>query len=132
MSRSLPVLVRVTGTHTNVGTSEETTIQLDDSSQTWLLHAFHFVVNGGSGAGSAASYQPRIGQAASFSAGDINERVAYDAQTIATDGLFINDVYATPIPIRSDANGRVYLRPGFNTGSDNDADYELYFQLVRG
>ena len=65
MSRSLPVLIRITGTHTNVGTSEETTLQLGDSSETWLLQAFHYVRSGGS----ASTYQPRIGQAASFSAG---------------------------------------------------------------
>lgn len=125
MSRSLPVLVRVTGTHTNVGTSEETTIQLDDSAATWLLHAFHYVRSGGS----AANYQPRIGQAASFSSGDINERIAYASTAV---GTAINDVYTTPIPIRSDANGRVYMKMGFDAGSDNDGDYELYFQLVRG
>ena len=125
MSRSLPVLVRVTGTHTNVGTSEETTIQLDDSAATWLLHAFHYVRSGGS----AANYQPRIGQAASLSSGDINERIAYASTAV---GTAINDVYTTPIPIRSDANGRVYMKMGFDAGSDNDGDYELYFQLVRG
>jgi len=125
MSRSLPVLVRVTGTHTNVGTSEETTIQLDDSAATWLLHAFHYVRSGGS----ASNYQPRIGQAASFSSGDINERIAYASTAV---GTAINDVYTTPIPIRSDANGRVYMKMGFDAGSDNDGDYELYFQLVRG
>jgi hypothetical protein len=125
MSRSLPVLIRITGTHTNVGTSEETTLQLGDSSETWLLQAFHYVRSGGS----ASNYQPRIGQAASFSAGDINERVAYASTAV---GTAINDIYTTPIPIRSDSNGKVYLRPGFDSGSDNDGDYELYFQLVRG
>lgn len=125
MSRDLPVLVRVTGTHTNVGTSEETTLQLGDSANTWLLHAFHYVRS----SGDASNYQPLIGQAASFSAGDINERIAYASTAV---GTAINDVYTTPIPIRSDSNGRVYLKPGFDSGSDNDGDYELYFQLVRG
>ncbi len=125
MSRSLPVLIRITGTHTNVGTSEETTLQLGDSSETWLLHSFHYVRSGGS----ASNYQPRIGQAASFSNGDINERIAYASTAV---GTAINDVYTTPIPIRSDSNGRAYLRPGFDSGSDNDGDYEHYFQLVRG
>ena len=74
MSRSLPALIRITGTHTN-------------------------------------------------------ERVAYASTAV---GTAINDIYTTPIPIRSDSNGKVYLRPGFDSGSDNDGDYELYFQLVRG
>jgi hypothetical protein len=125
MSRSLPVLIRITGTHTNVGTSEETTLQLGDSSETWLLQAFHYVRSGGS----ASNHEFRIGQAASFSNGDINERIAYASTAV---GTAINDVYTTPIPIRSDSNGRVYLRPGFDAGADNDGDYELYFQLVRG
>jgi hypothetical protein len=125
MSRSLPVLVRVAGTHTNVGTSEETSLQLGDSAKTWLIHAFHYVRSGGS----ASNYQPRIGQAASFSSGDINERIAYASTAV---GTAINDVYTTPIPIQSDSNGRVYFKPGFDSGSDNDGDYEFYFELVRG
>lgn len=126
MSRNLPVLIRITGTHTNVGTSEETTLQTGASTaETWLLVAFHYVRSGGS----ASNYQPRIGQAASFSAGDINERVAYASTAV---GTAINDVYATPIPMRSDSDGKLYFKPGFDSGSDNDGDYEFWLQMVRG
>lgn len=130
MSRNLPVLTRITGTHTNVGTSEETTLQTGASTaETWLLVAFHYVVNTGSGAGDAANYQPRIGQAASFSSGDINERVAYASTAV---GTAINDVYTTPVPMRSDSAGKLYFKPGFDSGSDNDGDYEFWLQMVRG
>ena len=86
MSRNLPVLIRITGTHTNVGTSEETTLQTGASTaEPWLLV-----------------------------------------------GTAINDVYATPIPMRSDSDGKLYFKPGFDSGSDNDGDYEFWLQMVRG
>jgi hypothetical protein len=126
----MPVYFRVAGTHTNVGTSEETTLQLPQSGgdyriEAWLLVSFHYVRSGGS----ASNYQPRLGQAASFSAGDINERLAYSSTAV---GTATNDVFSTPVPCRSDSNGRLYFKPGFDSGSDNDGEYEFWFQKVRG
>mgnify|MGYP003118055713 CR=1 FL=1 len=119
---------RASGTHTNVGTSEETTIQLPvmpGGSYIVLLVAFHYVRTGGS----ASNYQPRLGQVASFSNGDINERLAYSATAVADP---TNDIFAQPIPCLTDSNGRLYLRPGFDGSSDNDGNYELWFKTVRG
>ena len=124
--------LRITGTHTNVGTSEETTLQFPAQgggfkSEIWLLVSVHYVVTGGSG----TTFTLSLGQAASYSSGDINERTAYAAQTISSDPD-INDVYAQPIPCLTDSNGRLYLKPGFNSGSDNDGNYELWFRKGKG
>jgi len=121
-------LYRVAGTHTNVGTSEETTLQLPapgGGAGVWLLSSFHYVRSGGSG----ANYTPRMGQAASFTNGDINERMAYSSTAVATA---TNDVFSTAIPCKTDSNGRLYFRPGFDAGSDNDGAYEFFFEYVRG
>lgn len=118
---------RVSGTLTNVGTSEETTIQLPvRAARTYLVHKFHFVRTGGS----AATYSLELGRSATWTTGDIDELVAYSTGVaVATK---VNTVFAAPVPIRSDSDGKIYLRPGFNTGSDNDAKYALIVQLVKG
>ena len=126
MARSESTYFRVNGTQTNVGTSEETTLQLpSDKAEVWLLASFHFVRTGGS----ASNYTARIGQSASWTNGDINERVTYASSVVATA---TNDVYAVPVPMKCDTNGRVYFRPGFDSGSDNDANYEFWFKKARG
>ena len=130
MARYEAVYRRIAALHTNVGTCEETTLQLPQSGgenrkEVWLLVSFHYVRTGGS----ASNYQPRIGQSASFSAGGVEERVAYSSTAV---GTATNDVYATPIPCLTDTNGRLYFRPGFDSGSDNDGAYEFWFQKARG
>ena len=117
---------RIAGTHTNVGTSEETTLQFPAqgggfSSEIWLLVAFHYVQSGGS----ASTYQPGVGQASGFTVGDINDRLAYSSTAV---GTAVNDVYSSPILCLTDSNGRLYFKPGFNSGTDNDGDYEFWFR----
>lgn len=124
-----PVLFRIAGTHTDAGTSEETTLQLPvtDAPTVWLLVSFHYVVTDGSG----STYTPRVGQSATWTNGDINERLAYSATTVSTTPS-INDVFSRAIPCRVAADGKLYFRPGFASGSDNDANYEFWFQKARG
>ena len=131
--------LRITGTHTNVGASEETTLQFpsqggDFKQEIWLLVSLHYVVTGGS----AASFELSLGQASGYTktvgsstTGDINERLSYSSQTISSDAD-INAVFAEAIPCLTDSNGRLYLKPGFNTASDNDGNYELWFRRAKG
>ena len=129
--------LRIRGTHLNVdtldGTEEETTIQFppqggNTGSEIWLLVSVHFVRTGGS----ATTFTFRLGQSAGWTNDDINERVTYATQTIATDPT-INDVFASPVPCLTDSNGRLYFRPGYNTGTDdNDSEYEFWFQRAKG
>ena len=122
------VFCRVSGTHENVGSSEETTLQLPAPGRgagIFMLRSFHYVRSGGS----ASDYTPRLGQAASFTNGDINERMAYSTTLVGTP---INDVFSSDIPVKTDANGRLYFRPGFDGGADNDGAYEFFFEYVRG
>lgn len=127
MSASDRVFYRASGTHTSVGTSEETTLQLPapgGGAGIFMLRSFHYVRSGGS----AANYAPRLGQAASFTNGDINERMVYTSQAVGTP---INDVFSSDIPVKTDANGRLYFRPGFD-GANNNGSYEFFFEYVRG
>ncbi len=122
------VFYRVSGTHTNVTNAEETTLQLPTpggGAGIFMLRSFHYVRSGGS----ATTYTPRLGQVASFLNSDINERMLYSSTAVATP---INDVFSSDIPVKTDANGRLYFRPGFNSGNDNDGNYEFFFEYVRG
>ena len=128
MAISDRVFYRASGTHTAVGSSEETTLQLPapgGGAAIFMLRSFHYVRSDGS----ASTYTPRLGQAASFTNGDINERMAYSSTAV---GTATNDVFSSDIPVKTDSNGRLYFRPGFNSGSDNDGDYEFFFEYVRG
>ena len=127
-SGSEPVFYRVGGAHLNVGTSEETTLQFPTaggSNQIWLLHSFHYKRSGGT----AANYAPTVGNISGYAAGSINEMLAYASQGV---GTAVNEIFSAPIPCRTDANGRLYFKPGFDAGADNDGDYEFFFQRVKG
>mgnify|MGYP003155250471 FL=1 len=118
--------LRLAGSLLNVGTSEETTLQLPltntgGGGDIYMLRSFHFVKTGGS----ASTWQPKLGQSAAFSSGGIDERVSY-----AAAGNSINEVFSAEVPVKTDGTGKLYFRPGFNTGSDNDADYEFFFELM--
>ena len=115
-----PAYLFVTGTHLNVGASEETTLSLADKSEVFVLVGFHYVRSGGS----AATYTPRLGQIAGWTDADIRERMTYGSTAVATP---TNEVFLSPIPCKTDASGNLYFRPGFNTGADNDGNFEFIF-----
>lgn len=115
------VLHRVRLEITGAGPATELVIQMPDADQHWQITSFSFVF----GSGAAANMQPRIGEAAGFSAGGVDERIAYDAQAV---GTAIRDVFCSAIPVRTDGAGRLYLRPGFDAGSNNEATAELWLQ----
>ena len=116
---------KVEGTLTNVGTSEEVALQLpylsgSTGGEIFLLRSFYFIKTGGS-----ATFGPRLGESAAFADGSVDERIAYTAS-----GNNIADVYSADIPVKTDSAGKLYFRPGFTGGSDNDADYALFFETL--
>ena len=121
------ILFRIAGTHTNVSASEETTLQLPvtDSPTVWTLISFHYVRS----SGSASHYEPRVGQTAAWTDADINERLGYSSTGVGTP---INDVFSRAIPCRVAADGKLYFRPGFVSGTDNDGAFEFWFRKARG
>ena len=130
MATDSPLYVRVAGTHSSATTNEETTLQLPQritgqGGAIWILRSFHYVRSGGS----ASNYRPRLGQAASWTNDDINERMTYASTAVGTP---ISDVFTATIPCKTDSNGRLYFRPGFDGGSDNAGSYEFFFEQARG
>jgi hypothetical protein len=112
-------------TYTDVGTSQETTIQLPSGlgKKYWHLESFHAVRTGGS----AASWAPRLGNATGFASDSINELMGYDSDAV---GTAINDMWAYPgLPMWSDSAYKLYFAPAFNAGSDNDGSFEFIFSL---
>jgi hypothetical protein len=117
--------VKVEGTLTNVGTSEEVALQLpylasSGGGEIFLLRSFYFIKTGGT-----ATFGPKLGESAAFTSGGVDERLAYTAS-----GNNIADVYSADIPVKTDSVGKLYFRPGFSAGSDNDADYTFFFETL--
>ena len=112
---------------TNTDTSDNQTVQLpkvaESANQVWLLSSFTFVRSGGSG----STWAPRLMQTSSASDDSIEQRLVYSAGSAV-----INDVFAQPMAVLADSNGRVYFKAGFNSGSDNDYDAELWFIRAKG
>jgi len=112
---------------TNVSSSDNQTVQLptvsESANKVWLLSSFTFVQTGGSG----STWAPRLMQTSSASNGSIEERMVYSAGSAN-----INDVFAQPMPVLADTDGRVYFKSGFNSGSDNDYNAELWFIRAKG
>ena len=124
MPRSEDIYLRITGTHSAVSTSEETTLQFPTvGARVWLLVGFHYKVTAGGG-----TYSPELHQAAGASADGIHERLNYASTAV---GTAINDVFAVPIPCMTDSNGRLYFKPEFDTGTPSGS-YEFWFKKGRG
>ena len=77
-------------------------------------------------AGSGATFQIRLGKSATFALSSADEFYTSTA-TIAV-ATQVNDLMSFPAPFVTDANGRVYLHTAYNTGSDNNATYVLWFR----
>lgn len=115
------VLLRVRVPVAAAGPATELPVQMPDGVRAWEVTAFAFVRT----SGTASSFRPRLGEVASFVADGIDERITYDAQPVATP---IRDVYCAPIPVRADSLFRLYLRPGFDAGTDNDGTAEVWLR----
>lgn len=113
------------------GAAQEIVVELPDmvrmaeGATNWLITKIAFTRTAGAG----ANYTFRLGSAAAFVAGSANEVIVYGALAVGTR---INDVYAQPIGIRSDANNRIYFRPGWDAAGDNQATVEIWLEPVAG
>ena len=117
--------VKVEGTLTNVGTSEEVALQLpylegSPGGAIFLLRSFYFIRTGGT-----ATFGPRLGEVAGFADDGVDERMG-----VPVAGNNLKDVYAAEVPVKTDSTGKLYFRPGFTSGSDNDADYAFFFETL--
>lgn len=110
---------------TDTSSSDNQTIQLpkvaESANQVWLLSSFTFVQSGGT----ATNWAPRMMQTSSAANGSIEERFVYTSGTAN-----INDVFAQPMALLADSNGRVYFKAGF-VGASTDNDYAAEFWFIR-
>jgi hypothetical protein len=101
--------------------SGELAIQLPETTRSWVLVALTLHRT----TGSATTFAPRLGQSASFAADGPDDRVGYSAQAVGTP---IRSVFCEAIPFRADSDFRIYLRPGFDSGSDNGGTYQVWIR----
>jgi hypothetical protein len=101
--------IRVAISGTNGGSSTWVTLQTPVAAERkWLLHEVYFKRS----SGTAANYTLRIGEDAANADSDVQ----YAASAVGTS---TNDSIDTPKAITADSNGRIYLKPGWDAGSDN-------------
>lgn len=108
------------GTHAAFDSSGELTLQLPTTTRMWLLAAFSY--NNDSGTGNKIT--PRIGQAATFADDGADERVALAQQNASAK---VNAVFQYPVPFYVDGSFRAYFRPSYNSGSNNIGTYRFWF-----
>lgn len=124
---SFPFQHTLSGSLAAGGAADEETLQLpgDGKFREWRIVSFHFIRS----AGTAANMTVRVGQATGFTNGDIDTRLAYASQAV---GTAISEVFPQPIPIQADADGRIYLQPGWDAGADNTAGYSIVLERCTG
>jgi hypothetical protein len=113
-----PVLLRV---RVALGAATEYALQLPIGVRHWSLRGFSLHRTGGA----AATMAPTLGQVATWSAGGVEERMTYGAQVVGTP---ISDVLCSCVPVRTDANGKLWFRPGFDAGVNNTGTAEFWFE----
>ena len=121
--------IRFEVTWTAGAAATEDTLQLPHkglgSAGGWELVSYTLVRTGGGG----ATYQPRVGESAGWTDGDIDERLTCAVTPVGTK---THEVFAQPIPCYPDANNRLYHRAGWDAGVNNAAKAILEFRPFRG
>ena len=109
-------------TYTDVAAAQESTIQFPQGikKRVWFLMSQHFNRTGGS----AANYQFSIGDVTGFTTATGNELLLADSEAV---GTVVHDIHESPIPMWSDSDFKLFFKPGFDAGVDNDGTVELIF-----
>jgi len=92
----------------------------------WLIRAVYVkFTRGGS---SAATYDVRIGETSGWTNGAQDERYS---NTATAHGTLVTDVL-DGVPIKTDDNGRVYIRFTGNAGTGHSIEYTVDLESVPG
>jgi hypothetical protein len=107
---------------TGVGISTRAAITITDSRAKLIIRRVkvHHV------SGSATHFYAAIYRASGALAGTIEQELYGDK----TNSLDLFDV-VVEIPCQTDDDGKLWLAPGMNMGTDNVADYEIFWELAR-
>ena len=118
------VVERVRGSVTGQDSTSEVAVQLPTYATTWWLVSVRFFRT----SGSAATYQYRLGEVAGFVAGSIDERIVVKSRAVAKplDDALLGSP-GVGVPVQADGTGKIYFRPGWASGADNAADWDLWF-----
>ena len=121
---SAPTLLRFSGRSDPGGSTAELELTFnDDAGSLWALVRAHVKQY----AGNAENLTMRLGHAAAFAEDSINEDIVWLESAVLTP---INDIPVVPIPVALGTDGKLWLRFGWDNGTDNEADYEFFFQRI--
>lgn len=119
-----PVLERVRGSVSAQSSASEVAITLPDYSKRWFVVAIRFYPT----SGAALTYSFSLGETAGYSSNSIDERIRIKTRDFSKP---LDEVMAgTPsvgVPLEVDNFGNLYFRAGWDAGSDNEAEYDIWF-----
>jgi hypothetical protein len=118
---ALEHLREFTGTSSSTAAATEVTIQVDSAKR--AVEILRIMVDWS--AGSAATFQPSIGNSTGFSTGTISEKYLGAATAVAN--LF--DVSSIGGFCETDSSGRLFLKFGPSAGADNTFAYSICLRI---
>lgn len=77
--------------------------------------------------GSATTWAPRFGQVSGFVDDGADDRLGFTSQAFTAP---YRKVLCKAVPMQPDGAAKLYMKPGLDSGSDNDLDIQLWFQQV--
>jgi hypothetical protein len=130
MAASSRVFRRFEGTISTGGAATADATLAVSSSTTeglWLLHAVY--VDPTTVGGGAATYDIRISETSGWTNDDHAERYANTSTAVATR---VTDVMVSPIPVRLDSSGNLYIRATFDAGTTHTVTYSIDLEHLYG
>lgn len=115
-----PVVHYVRLTPTDLTSSSEVVIQMPETTRQWRLLSMqvHRVD------GAASTWAPHVGQSSGFGIDGADDRLGLASQGFTTP---FRKVFCQPVPMKADADFRLYFNPQLGGGTDNDIDLQLWF-----
>lgn len=118
------VVERVQGSVTGQDSSAEVTITLPNYAKYWWIVGVRFYRT----SGSATTMQFSLGEVQNYVSGSIRERILVKQRNVSNpvDNLLLGNP-GLGLPLETDSNNQLYFRAGWDAGTDNNADYDLWF-----
>ena len=123
MSQALPIPLEFTASVASVAAATDITLDTGRGEACYVRLQRVQITRS---AGTAATFTPSLGNVAAYTAPSINMK--YQGGATAVANMF--DVSGINTWIKTDATGKIYLRPTPNAGADNTFAYSIMLEVL--